>query len=293
MLPIVSVIIPLYNSEKFIAETIESVSRQTFRNFEVLLVDDGSTDGSKEIVQRCISGDSRFKYIYQSNKGVSAARNNGFNHSNGMFVAFLDSDDVWEPDNLELKLERFDDDNIGLVHSDAVIINEHSARTEAVLSGCEGDILDALLSWQGTQISGPSSILVRRKVLEIVGLFDENLSTAADKDLFVRIAAQFKVARIKKITWRYRLHGANMHKNIRAMEADVLRLYAKAHEMHLFRDAFFERKCLATTYLILAACWAGDGRNAGRASVFLIRAVVRHPPIIFDFVRKALKRWRF
>lgn len=291
MRPFVSIIIPLYNCERFIAETIESVSQQTFGNFEVLLVDDGSTDKTKSIVDRFVSRDNRFKYIYQTNKGVSAARNAGFKQSTGSYIAFLDSDDVWHADNLDLKLDRFDQDNVGLVHSDADVINELSTKTDAVLRGSEGDVLDALLMWDGTQIPGPSSILVKREVLDAVGLFDEDLSTAADKDLFIRIAARFKVGRVNKVTWQYRLHKGNMHKNIYAMEADVLVLYEKAREMKLFRTLAFERKCLANTYLILAASWAGDGRNVRRAFLFLLHAVRKHPPVIFNVTRRAMKRW--
>jgi glycosyltransferase involved in cell wall biosynthesis len=287
----VSIIIPAYNCERFISETIESVIDQTFRNFEVLIVDDGSTDGLKRIVDEFATRDTRIKYMYQKNRGVSSARNFGFRESHGKFIAFLDSDDVWLPENLELKVNRFDRDNVGLVHSDASIINEHSEKNQSILRGMEGDVLDALLLWDGTQIPGPSSILIRRDVLDTVGLFDESLSTAADKDLFIRIAARYKIGRIDQVTWKYRIHSNNMHKNIPAMEADVLFMYRKARSMNLFKTKAFEKKCFSVMYLILAATWAGDGGDLKKSFLYFLRAFRSDPPVIFSVMRRVVNRW--
>lgn len=290
MPPIVSIIIPAYNCERFIVETMESVIQQTFGDFEALIIDDGSTDNLRHIADRFVTIDKRIKYIYQRNKGVSAARNSGFRHSSGKFVAFLDSDDVWLKNNLELKLKKFEEGDFALVHSDAELINESSQRMDGMLQGREGDLLDGLLSWDGTQVPGPSSILVRRAVIDSVGLFDENLSTAADMDLFIRIAARFKIGRVGQVTWRYRRHGSNMHKSIDTMEHDVLLLYRKAKDMNLFITPGFERKCFTATYLILAASWGGEGRNVRRALLFLIKAVRNEPLVIFNVMRRAVNR---
>lgn len=291
MSPLVSVIIPAYNCERFISETIESVINQTFRDFELLIIDDGSTDGQKKIIDQFVARDVRVKYIYQKNQGVSAARNNGFKQSQGKFIAFLDSDDVWLPENLQLKLNKFGSGNVGLVHSDASIINESSEKMESTLSGMEGDLLDSLLLWDGTQIPGPSSILIKREVINAIGLFDENLSTAADKDFFFRVAAQFKIGRVRQVTWQYRMHLDNMHKNLVIMEEDVLFLYQKARYLKLFHSKAFERKCFSAMYLILAATWAGDGNNLKRSFLFVWQAIKCDPRVIFKVVRRALNRW--
>lgn len=290
MTPLVSIIIPACNCERFISETLESVIHQTFRDFELLIIDDGSTDDLRFIVKRFGAIDTRVKYIYQANGGVSAARNNGFRHSKGKFIAFLDSDDVWLKNNLELKLIKFEQGTFGLVHSDAELIDGSSKKVDTILKGREGDLLDGLLSWNGTQVPGPSSILVRRGVLEIVGLFDENLSTAADMDLFIRIAAKFKIGRVPQVTWRYRIHGSNMHGDIHAMEHDVLLIYRKARQMDLFRSKAFERTCFSTTYLILAASWWGKGRNMKRSFIFLRKAIRNEPFIILNVMRKIVNR---
>lgn len=291
MSPLVSVIIPAYNAERFISETIESVVNQTFSDFELLIVDDGSTDNQKKIIKEFAASDNRIRYIHQLNEGVSAARNNGFKNSCGQFIAFLDADDVWLPDNLALKINRFGSDEVGLVHSDAMVINEASEKIEGTICGIEGDLLDPLLLWDGTQIPGPSSILVKREVMEAIGVFDEKLSTAADKDFFIRVAAQYRIGRVSQVTWKYRLHRKNMHKNISVMEADILLLYQKARNSKLFHNKDFEKKCFSAMYLILAASWAGDGKNVRRSLIFVWQAVKINPPVILYVVKRLVNKW--
>jgi glycosyltransferase involved in cell wall biosynthesis len=290
MSPLVSVVIPAYNAKRFIGETLESVLNQTYRNLEVLVVDDGSNDGQEQIIAEFVQRDKRVRHIYQENAGVSAARNKGFKASKGNFIAFLDADDVWLPVNVETKVKRLQRADVGLVHSDAIVIDEDSTDTAMVLRGAEGNILDALLLWDGTQIPGPSSVLVARDILEAVGLFDEALSTSADMDLFIRIASHCRVARVDAVTWKYRMHANNMHKNISLMEKDVLSLYEKTRSSKLFKNKKFEYKCFAAMYLVLAGTWRGDGRNFKRGLVFALKAVRKHPPVIMTVIRKVMKR---
>jgi glycosyltransferase involved in cell wall biosynthesis len=290
--PGVSVIIPAYNCKRFIEETIDSVLKQTYVNFELIVVDDGSTDGQRDCIFGYCNSDPRVRYVYQENKGVSAARNTGFNHSSGMYVAFLDSDDVWMANNLSIKLAKFEEGDFGLVHSDGYLIDENSIGKEGVMTGREGDLLSDMLKWNGTQVPGPSSILVKREVLQAIGLFDTNLSTSADHDFFLRVASRYRIGRVPNPTWKYRLHGANMHKIIPLMEKDVLFVYKKASDNYLFNDFWFERACYATMYMILAASWAGDGGNKLRAIFFVCRALVSHPSSISNIFNRILRRWR-
>jgi glycosyltransferase involved in cell wall biosynthesis len=290
--PVVSVIIPAYNSKRYIEETINSVLAQTYTDFEMIVVDDGSTDSQRDCIFQYCKADDRVRYVYQQNKGVSAARNTGFNHSTGDYVAFLDSDDVWMPNNLSAKLAKFESGNFGLVHSDGFLIDENSQSKEGVMVGREGSLLTDMLEWSGTQVPGPSSILVKREVLQSIGLFDTNLSTSADHDFFLRVAFQFKIGRVPKPTWKYRLHDANMHKIIPLMEKDVLFVYRKASDNNLFKSFWFEKACYATMYLILAASWAGDGGNKTRATYFVLRALIIHPSSISNIINRISKRWR-
>ena len=289
--PFVSIVIPAYNSKRYIEESIRSVVNQTHQNFELIVVDDGSTDGQSEIILDWCGKDKRIRSVRNPNQGVSAARNTGFNHSCGEYVAFLDADDVWMPENLFIKIKKFTTGNYGLVHSDAWFIDEHSNRKGWVMAGCEGCLLEHILQWKTTQIPGPSSILVKREVLQIVGLFDTRLSTSADHDFFLRVAEKFTIGRVPVVTWKYRLHNANMHKVVLVMERDILRVYAKAKANKLFKTKWFERECYATMYLILAASWAGDGENKTKALYFMCKVFLSHPIVFTNTVKRVMNRW--
>ncbi|MBT1702039.1 glycosyltransferase family 2 protein [Chryseosolibacter indicus] len=287
MSPLVSIIIPAYNSERYIADTLDSVRSQIVDNYEVIVVDDGSTDNQKSIILNYVKADNRFKYIFQNNKGVSAARNAGYSISKGFYIAFLDADDVWMPDNLGKKINKFKENNFGLVHSNALMIDDKSNEREGIiLKGKEGYLLDDLLLWNGTQIPGPSSILVKREVLEEVGLFDENLSTSADQDFFFRVAAKFKIGRVNEITWKYRWHDHNMHKNILLMERDVQYVYRKALKLNLFKTNFFKRKSFSNMYLILAASWVGDGKNYWKGVCYLLKSIATNPLVVIHIIKR-------
>ena len=284
--PIVSVIIPAYNSSKYIAETIKSVLSQTFKNFELIIVDDGSTDDQQEIIQKYCESEIRIRSIYQENQGVSFARNAGFNHSKGKFIAFLDADDIWLEDNLQLKLDKFEQDDFALVHSDSYLIDENSKLLNGMMTGNEGMLLHEILKWKEAQVPGPSSILVKREVIGTVGLFDTNLSTSADHDFFCRLAALYKIGRVAKPTWKYRVHSQNMHKNIALMERDILTVYRKISRLKLFKSFWFKRTCYANMYLILAASWAGDGKNMTRGLYYTMLAILSHPGSILNIVNR-------
>jgi len=291
MNPLVSVIIPSYNSSRFIQETIDSVLNQSFKNFEVIIVDDGSTDGQFDLIFAFCQKDERVRYIYQQNRGVASARNAGFNHSSGNYVAFLDADDIWLPENLSAKLAKFEEREYGLVHSDGYFIDENSGIKEGLMVGEEGMLLIDLLEWKKTQVPGPSSILVKRKVLEEIGPFDTNLSTSADLDFFLRVASRFIIGRVQKPTWKYRLHDYNMHKNILRMERDMLYVYKKASLNNLFKSSWFKRKSYSTLYIILAASWAGDGKNSFRATYFVGRAILVNPWSLIDIIQRISRKW--
>jgi glycosyltransferase involved in cell wall biosynthesis len=293
MNPLVSVIIPAFNASKYIVDTIESVLSQSFTDFELIIVDDGSTDGQFDLIFPFCLRDMRVKCIYQKNTGVSTSRNTGFNHSSGKYIAFLDADDIWLPNNLTAKLEKFENGNFGLVHSDGYLIDEHSEVKPGLMSGCEGYLLKDMLEWKRTQIPGPSSILVKREVLFSAGLFDPGLSTSADHDFFLRVASNYAIGRVEYPTWKYRLHDSNMHKNIHLMERDVLYVYKKASANNLFSGQWFERKCYATMYLILAASWAGDGGNKLRGVYFAGLALTMHPHSLIDIYQRILRKWPF
>jgi glycosyltransferase involved in cell wall biosynthesis len=286
---LVTVVIPAYNAGKYIAETIGSVLSQSYRNIEIIVVDDGSSDRTAEIA-RSYASDPRLSVFTQKNAGVSAARNFGLSLAKGKYIAFLDADDVWLPDNIQHKAAMLEaDEGIGLVHSDLAIIDDSSKLTGETMHGEEGDILEGLLEWRGCQVPGPSSILTRTDLIKKLGGFDTALSNSADQDLFIRLSSVARVRRIKKVLLYYRKHPANMHRNIALMEKDELLVYSKAKESSLFKSGAFRRKCFSNMYIILAGSWWVDANNKPRALYYMLRALITYPPNISKLVKKLFK----
>jgi glycosyltransferase involved in cell wall biosynthesis len=220
---------------------------------------------------------------------VSVARNKGFSHSKGELVAFLDADDVWLPQNLEKKVALFaQEEALGLVHSDLAVIDSNSQLTGATKSGKEGHILEDLLAWNGTCVPTPSSILVRREVVEKVGGFDPQLSNAADQEFFFRVANAYKIGRVPEVTWHYRVHDNNMHSNVAVMERDALLAYQRAEEHNLFKSKAFRNQCFATMYWIVGASWWGDGNNKAKGLQYLLKAARTHPSTVLGLLRQKL-----
>ena len=199
--PLVSVIIPAYNAENFLARTLESVLSQTYQNIEVLVIDDGSQDRTAEIVQSIAQKDSRVILLQQENSGVAAARNLGINNSIGEFIAPIDADDIWYPQNLEKQVQCLlqAEASVGLVYSWSVDINEKDKLTgDFRASNIEGNVFSTLLCHNF--LGNASSTLIRRSCVENIGGYNtqlkaQNAQGCEDWDFYLRIAEiyQFKV----------------------------------------------------------------------------------------------------
>jgi teichuronic acid biosynthesis glycosyltransferase TuaG len=216
--PLVSIIIPTYNSYKFIAEAINSVLSQTYSKWELHIIDDGSTDETKTLVLKYTKKDLRIKYYYQSNKGQAAARNTGILNSTGLFIAFLDSDDIWMDNKLELQLKIQMQYDADFVFSAAQHFSETSTITslafhqKGILHG-SSFFIDL---FQRCPISN-SSVLLKRDILNKTGLLDESvqLKGTEDWDLWLRIAKHdYKFYGIETKLIKYRIHENGTHLNI-------------------------------------------------------------------------------
>jgi glycosyltransferase involved in cell wall biosynthesis len=282
MSPFVSVIIPAYNASKYIVETVQSVLSQTHQNFEIIIVNDGSKDNTLEIINTLASNDNRIKIIDKTNTGVSDTRNCGIKISTGEYLAFLDADDVWLEDSLKERLDIFNKDiSIGLVHSDCQIINEFSIPQNIYYRGIEGYILIDLLRKRRCCIPTPSSALIKREVIQKIGEWDSLFSTSADHDFFLRIANKYKIGKVNKILFYYRIHPNNMHKNVAVMEKDIIGVFQKADKNDLFYSWVFKQKCFANLYLTIAGSWWVEGENKARGLFFILKAFFTFPPTIF------------
>lgn len=191
---LVSVIMPAFNAEKHISESIESVIAQTYKNWELVIVDDGSTDDTGTIAKHYTARDIRIKYIYQENQKQGASRNNGIKISKGNLIAFLDSDDVWVAEKLEIQLRCLNDNEVDLVYSAGfVFFNDISEPTNTyntiseTVSGDEG--VTKLLRQNFIPIP---SVLVSKKALNEVGGFDTSLEIQNVEDYHLWLKLMIK-----------------------------------------------------------------------------------------------------
>jgi glycosyltransferase involved in cell wall biosynthesis len=218
-MPEVSVVIPAYNAEATLAETLASIQAQTFQDFEAIVVDDGSVDGTAELVRA--TADARIRVVCVDNGGVASARNHGIALARGQFVAFLDADDLWEAEKLDLQVDRLlRDPSAGICVTAATRVDADGVATGPMPLAPAADECQALLL--GSMVLGCiSSGTVRRSLLESVGGFDVRFGQCADWDMWLRISLQTHFACLEQSLVRYRVHGSNMSGDIGLLERDT------------------------------------------------------------------------
>lgn len=214
-MPKVTVVIPAYNAMRYLPETIETVLAQTFTDFEMLVVNDGSTDDTEEWVSRLT--DPRVRMISQNNRGLSSARNTGIIEAKGEYIAILDADDLWEPTKLEKQVYCLDEKpEVGLVYTWTTLADQDGRPTgRIVASQAEGDVWQQLIEFN--MVCCGSTPLIRRSCFEIVGLFSEGIDASADWDMWLRIATKYSFAVVKEPLIRYRQYRGSMSKNLQSM----------------------------------------------------------------------------
>lgn len=207
----ISVIIPTHNRAAYLKLAVDSVLKQTYKTFEIIIIDDQSTDNTKEVIDSynldCI------KYIYTEKAGPGKARNLGVKNMSGDFVAFLDSDDLWAPDKLESQIKVFKKEpGIGVVVSDFKIIDGqgHVVKESAVGQkySYEGFFLRDFLD--GKLPIATDTVMARREVFDKVGFFDEQQIIAEDLDMWIRMAVNFKMGYIHRPLTFVRTHSGNV-----------------------------------------------------------------------------------
>ncbi len=214
--PLVSVVISNYNYGRFLPAALDSVLRQTYTALDVIVVDDGSTDESAEVLARY---DGRVRILRQKNAGVSAARNAGILASRGEAVAFLDADDVWDHDKIAAQVERLSKAPVGLVYCGIEFIDAQGGSLGVDVEGEEGRIVVPHALLRAKTVRTGSSALVRRVCFDTRGLFDVKLSTSADWDMWRRIACFVRRGDGAAAAAQYRVHGAQMHRNVERLRA--------------------------------------------------------------------------
>ena len=273
-MPKVSVIIPAYNAADFIRETIESVLAQTYRDLEVIVVNDGSTDGT---MARLREFGDRIRVHEQLNGGVARARNAGVNLARGTWIAFLDADDLWMPQKLERQLAHSD---APMRYTDRLNIGARGDLPELqslVTPMYHGDLFLSLML-EGNFIT-LSSVLLQRQLFEEMNGFFTGLNGTEDWDLWLRIAERHRIGLCSEPLVSYRFHPGGLSRNYRSMGRERQQVIARAFALDRGRSLNWRLR-----RRIWAHTWATNGADARRAGA--------RWHALRDFVRAA-SEWPF
>lgn len=285
----VSVIIPTYNYSRFIAEAIQSVLDQTMPPAEIVVVDDGSTDDTANVVRQFAPA---VKYVRQENAGVCAARNRGVQESNGELLAFLDADDIYLPASLEKQVARFNGGvDLGLVHCGLRLFDNETGETiREIVDGGEDNVADNLLLWEGPVIAGPGAIVVRREAFENVGGFDTAMKVGEDWDFCYRVARKYKIGFVEEPLVLYRSHRSAAHLNVAEMERGMSRFLEKAFSTADERIRKLRRRSYGNFHKVMAGSYFHSGEYRSFLS-HAIRSVLFRPGNIRHFIAFPVRRF--
>lgn len=249
-MPTISVVVPAYNVERTILETIESVQKQTFADFELVVINDGSTDQTVELIETV--QDPRLKVFSYSNGGLPVARNRGISQATGEFITFLDGDDLWTPDKLELQLAALQkNSNAGLVYSWTLVMDETGEKLyPGKTVSFQGDVYSKLLL--SNFIASGSNAMLRRETIESVGEFDPDLRSCEDWDYWLRVAPNWHFVVVPKPQIYYRQSSGAMSSKIDVMEKYHLMVLERAFAAAPTTLQSLKNKSLAIEYQFLA-----------------------------------------
>jgi len=290
--PLISVVIPAYNAESWIHDAVNSVYDQTYSHWELIIVDDGSTDRTRATCERLLARQKhKTRLVTQINSGVSASRNRGVSSASGEMIAFLDADDVWTPDKLSYQVDwLLSNPSVGAVGCHFNIVSQD--LTECVTQQVAHWDRESMYQWllvEGRGVLLPSTLLVRITTLRKVGLFSPDLGTASDLDLAWRLVANTKVDCIPAALVGYRLSADQMHKDMNLLRRDYRILFRSIPELQGKR---VQRRVITN----IDALEILRSRNSGGLTCWLGRATVflgKHPIWIVGRVSRGVHRyWR-
>lgn len=272
MKPKISVIIPAYNAEAFIGETLKSTLFQTYKDFEVVVVNDGSTDKTPQIVNEFAKNDKRIFLINKKNEGTASARNIGIEKARGELIAFLDSDDLWHCDKLAKQVSLLEkNSSLGIVSCLAVIINEEG-KSQGLVSGrnLRGNCYRQMLEAGG--ISGGSIVLVPRHVFDRVGLFDSSVEPYEDWDMWVRISSKFDITTVPDILVGYRRSSSSASRNYKRLMNSGSLVLKKAFQRDPNLKSRYYKLCFARDIIGIGA-WCFIDREYKESWAFVKEAL--------------------
>ena len=275
--PLVSVVIPAYNSEQYITETVDSVLLQSYRPIEIIVIDDGSTDNTQEKLKPYLH---KIKYIKKENGGASSARNKGIINSHGDYIAFLDADDLWRKEKIEKQMALFEDDpNVGLVYCDSSTFDEngtiHLSLKEIVETPTGNVMMDMIVH----NFLNNSSVVVRKRCFDQIGLWNENLVNGNDYDMWLRVAVQAKFGFVDYVLvdTRYHSHGLS---NLTDLQCENSIKIQEAFICRVKNDIELPKKIVQKTYSYKYLVWGQRlfyQNKYTEARKKLLRAVIYNP----------------
>jgi glycosyltransferase involved in cell wall biosynthesis len=301
--PTISVIIPTYNHARYIAEALESVFAQTFKDYEVIVVDDGSTDNTQAVLQPYME---RIRYVRKEHRGYGAARNRGISEARGEFVAFLDSDDLWEAAALETLLEAFQEKDVAIAASASRLIRKDGNPT---------DELDEKRS-PGPYFTTHSLLffdhcftghVYRKSCFASCGPFNESplFITGADYDMWLRVSVRFRLRYIETPLLKKRVHDTNLtvdYLPILVRKVRVIEKFLKEHPQFTQKHPWVLQKMLSKRYERIGkyALLFHDGEDSYREARRHLRYALRHNPFRgklyvlygFSYCPGLYKRWK-
>ncbi len=279
-MPTISVIIPAYNAEKTIKETVDSVLNQTFEDFEVIIINDGSTDTTGEIVSQI--PDPRIKVFSYLNSGASTSRNRGFAQTSGEYIAFLDADDLWTSDKLEAQLVALKTNpqaDIAYSWSDCIDESSRFLRRGGHIT-INGDGLPKLLMMD--ILENGSNPLIRRQALLAVGGFDESLPAGQDWDLYLRLAIKHSFVTVPRSQVLYRISANSLSANVFKLETGCLRVLDRAYRQAPEFLQHLKPQSLGNLYKFLTfkALEGNPQRLKAIAALRFLSQAIRYDPVL-------------
>lgn len=271
----VSVIVPVYNAAKYVSKALESVFCQTFKDYEVIVVNDGSIDDSERVISLY---QEKIRYFSQENKGPACARNLGIRNARGNYVAFLDADDEWMPEKLERQMDLFKrDKSVKLIYTGGIFINEDGEYIGTIKSyfGNSEQVLRQLFI--SNCVSPINSVIVEKSCFSAVGCFDENLKVAEDWDLMIRTCRKYNFACIAlPLVAQRKVRGSQSDNAKRNISNELIFL------RKLFSDkensGFWDLRRKSFSYRYFCAAWAFlEAGKRKEALKYIFLSLITHP----------------
>jgi glycosyltransferase involved in cell wall biosynthesis len=247
---LVSCIIPCFNSVKYIREAINSIINQTYGNVEIITIDDASTDETVNILSEYSSKINIKILVHEDKKnhGKSASTNLGLSISNGEFVAFLDHDDIWHPKKIEKQVAFLEQNKeIGLVYTNGIYMNDLEQETGPILPVSFEEKNDPSSLLMNCYIKSASQVMMRKTVIDNIGLFNETLIGCDDHDMWLRTIEQYKIAYLNEVLFKYRIHDKQLSNNVEIWN-NGFHLLEQAKNRYAYKHIVLKRRKAVLNY---------------------------------------------